>query len=93
MADATHGLGVGAEGVADDGVLDQELLHSDDGDAVAVAAVDEDAAQSDAPRGVDVDTVAARLPAQHHLAGQWQRPFESQESESATSAAEVLTQW
>ena len=66
--DATHGLGVGAESVADDGVLDQQLLHCDDGDAVAVAAVDEDAAQSDVPRGVDVDAIAARLPAQHHLA-------------------------
>ena len=68
IVDATHGLGVGAEGVADDGVLDQQLLHCDDGDAVAVAAVDEDAAQSDVPRGVDVDAIAARLPAQHHLA-------------------------
>ena len=52
IVDATHGLGVGAESVANDRVLDQELLHSDDGDAVAIAAVDEDAAQSDAPRGV-----------------------------------------
>ena len=68
IVDATHGLGVGAESVADDGVLDQQLLHCDDGDAVAVAAVDEDAAQSDVPRGVDVDAIAARLPAQHHLA-------------------------
>ena len=65
---ATHCLRVGATRVAHDRVLHLQAIHRDDGDAVAVAAVDEDAAQSDVPRGVDVDAIAARLPAQHHLA-------------------------
>ena len=49
----------------DDGDARPERVQADRHD---VDAVDEDAAQSDAPRGVDVDAIAARLPAQHHLA-------------------------
>ena len=56
--DVKSSFRVCAKCISHDRVLHQKSLRRDDGDAIAVATIDRDVAQSDVPRSVDVNSVA-----------------------------------